>query len=136
MDTEVDFNLTLVRDSSQGFFDIFVDPRADDDISELCIAISVEAGDGSITWHQSNLCSSRYGTSSGAVGYVGSCDADAPRAKVHYWIESIRGVDPEARFVNPCPADGGYDLARSCSVEATCIENNDVVVRAEPQLTR
>ncbi len=134
VDTRVEFNILLTPDAKQGFFDIAVDAEPREGITELCIALSLESGDGEIVWHRPHLCSSEHGVGA-SLTIIGTCDAEAPANKVHLWIESITSTDPDAKLVNPCPAEG-YDRSKSCVVETTCIQNSDVLVEFEPQLAR
>lgn len=134
VDTHVDFHVAIMPVAKQGFFDISVVSEARHDISEMCVTLAVESGDGELTWRMDHLCTSQYG-GGGSLTYIGTCDADAPTAKVRLWIESITSADPAAQFVNPCPAEG-YDVDKACTLEATCDDNEDVTVEFELTLSQ
>jgi hypothetical protein len=133
VDTTVEFNLTVTRDARQGFLDIAVSPRATQALSELCVSIAAEDGEGVTTWLEQNICSTEFGNGAGDITYIKVCNSEAPATKVHLWIESLTGVDPGAAFINPCPAEG-HDRAKACTVAATCVENGDVLVEFELEL--
>ncbi|MFO0750592.1 MAG: hypothetical protein U1F43_33725 [Myxococcota bacterium] len=137
-ETPVTWNLTLVRNAQQGFFDL--DVRVDDPgaVKDLCMGFRVLDGNGVVVWADSGLCTSEYGNGRGDLGYGGTCSAEAADAQVTMWVEEPerpRLSDPTAAvtpWVNPCPGStSDSDPLRwsgGCTRTVRCLENEDVTV--------
>jgi len=127
---EVEYTaVTLLRDTSVGFFDITVDVDAPVGAAELCYGVAVIDGDGNGFAEASRLCSGEHGNGwGGDVAYIMPCNADAPDHTVVLFVHDP-GV---AGWDNPCPALGGGDTpslwAGGCAREVTCLDNVDVTV--------
>lgn len=84
-----------------------------------------------------SICASRYGNGPGGdVTYIGPCDAQEPSHNVTLWVHEIFTSDttalPDDQWDNPCKGPtAGTDMFSwngGCTLNFTCIENQDVAV--------
>jgi hypothetical protein len=101
-------------------------------LTDACydLAVTNEAGDA--VWSRSGLCASQYGSPSGDVSYVGTCDASDPSGDgaamntVTLKVVSLEGdTGPLADWRDPC---GPPQAPDGCQRSFACVENGDVAV--------
>ncbi len=136
-DTTLTYDLTVMRDANQGFFDIVVDlgpsgtglrPLGPDDVADFCVDMVVRNSVNEVVWDQRDICSSQHGSTS-VLDYVGPCDAaNGGTSVVEVTLVSATNSDGvELEDVRlPC-TDG-----MTCTVQATCEKNIDVTIRLAP----
>lgn len=127
----VEFDMTLMRVSQQGFFDVSVlSADAPEDAQGICYALRVTNGEGVEVLSVRSLCSYDYGNGRGGdISYIVPCDAASPENEVTVWVHPLDGAtDPSE---SPCPAPASGELETwtgGCSKTYTCVENQDVTV--------
>ena len=116
-------------------------------LTDVCYALTVFGGANPATaptvWQKTHLCSTRYGDGSGALSYVGTCDAsDGGSSVVRLVLEDLctggpcADVTPGATSIpaaswdNPCPAPDG------CVRPATCRQDADTPVTFDLTVAR
>lgn len=151
VETLVEFNLSIMRSPNQGFFDISVNGMWGEDFGmsphrfTACYAMRVDSGvpTDPMVWGETEICADQYGDNQATVTYIGTCNAEAPDHTVTLWLQDLE-FDPsvpeaERNYVNPCPVpdDSSGDISTwpgGCTLQATCRENDDVVVEFNLQL--
>lgn len=127
----VEFDMTLMRVSQQGFFDVSVmGADAPEGAPGICYALRVTNGEKVEVLSMRSLCSYDYGNGRGGdISYIVPCDAASPENEVTVWVHPLDGAtDP---YESPCPAPASGDLETwtgGCSKTYTCVENQDVTV--------
>lgn len=129
--TDVTFSPVFMKDPHEGFFDIDVrTPR----LPDVCYALRVTSGDGSLILAQRDLCSSAYGDRHGSLSYVTTCDAAAPDNQLTLFMADVPSDAPDvpAGWVNPCPgtteSSDGAEWTGGCTRTVRCVEDADTVV--------
>lgn len=146
VETTVDFNLVIMPNSNQGFFDISAALPEEHRFGETCFVFRVVKGEagGELVSASDIVCSSEYGGGSGATTYIMPCNADAPENTLTVWLERavFRSGVADPSFVNPCPvpADAATSPVEAwtggCNVKAACLENQDTPIKYELDATR
>lgn len=128
----VDFELTLMRESRQGFFDVSVmSDGAPDGATGICYAVRLRNEDGTMVVSSPSICSDAYGNGLGGdITYVLPCDAESPRHDITLWVHPPEGS--RVHFETPCPVPTTGDIETwegGCTLSETCIENHDTTVQ-------
>jgi len=92
-------------------------------VTDVSYTLRVRAANGTLEWEKSGLTSSAFGDGSGALAFVGPCDAAATANphSVELVIDSVSGADGPITIANPTVPT---PLTRA----ATCLPNQDVAV--------
>jgi len=125
---DVTFELTLMRESRQGFFDIS-SSLAVEGATDACYALRLDNADGATVGLYGSVCAHDFGVPTGAITFIAACDAERSPNTLHAWITSV--ANAPADWVNPCPAPSGDSAATwsgGCAITAECPENMDVLV--------
>lgn len=125
----VEFDIALMRVSTQGFFDLSVlGDAAPEGAAGICYAVRVTNGAGVEVLSVRSLCSDDYGNGHGGdITYVVPCDAESPENEITLWVHSPEG----AAYETSCPAPLAGDVESwtgGCTQTHTCIRNEDVTV--------
>lgn len=127
----VEFDITLMRLSQQGFFDVAVfGSQAPEGAQEVCYAVRVVNGQGEVVLTTARLCSSQYGNGQGGdITYVVPCDAEHPDNTVSIWVHAPEGANAPYETSCPAPASGELESwTGGCTQVKTCHKNQDVTV--------
>lgn len=127
----VEFDMTLMRVSQQGFFDVSVlSADAPEGAQGICYALRVTNGEGVEVLSVRSLCSHDYGNGRGGdISYIVPCDAASPENEVTVWVHPLDGATDASESPCPAPASGALETwTGGCSKTYTCVENQDVTV--------
>lgn len=127
----VEFDMTLMRVSQQGFFDVSVlSADAPEGAQGICYALRVTNGERVEVLSVRSLCSHDYGNGRGGdITYVVPCDAASPENEVTVWVHPLDGATASSESPCPAPASGELETwTGGCSKTYTCVENQDVTV--------
>ena len=101
-------------------------------ITDATYLLTVNSPAGTV-WSRS-VSSTAYGDGSGAVSYVGTCDADANPNTITLELTGLADaggpLDPGVDFANPAPAGAPIELRADCEADA------DVAVRFDLTVAR
>ncbi len=101
-------------------------------ITDATYLLTVSSPAGTV-WSRS-VSSTAYGDGSGAVSYVGTCDADANPNTITLELTGLADaagpLDPALDFANPAPAGAPIEL------RADCLADADVAVRFDLTVAR
>lgn len=109
--------------ATEGQVSVAVAPLSLPGVSNACYNLTVTNGEGEVVWRQSEICSESYGSATGDIAYVGTCDAAVNSNKVTLELQGLYDANglPIKDFTDPCA--GG-----ACSQTFDCVENGDVAV--------
>jgi|GEM_PF-1926812 len=119
-------------DAEGGRLVIAVAPLELPGLVDATYTLAVTSPDG-VVWTKT-VTSSQYGDGSGAVSYVGTCDADANPNTITLVLDELRtnggALTPGLDFANPAPVGAPIEL------RADCLANADVAVAFELTVAR
>jgi len=108
-------------------------------ITEATYTLTVKNGLGQVVWSEGPLASTRFGNGSGALTYIGPCDAQENPHSVELVLNSLTNSEgpmtsPED-YVNPTIDTLGvvHPIIRQ---PITCVENSDVLVAFDLTIMR
>jgi len=109
----------------QGSIELNVAPLNLPGITNASYDLWVTGNSGDQIWREDGITADQYGDGSGAVTYIGTCDAQDGTHTVHLKMNTLTDASTPDLFaageaVNPCPVD--------CSLTAPCVENSDTAV--------